>query len=104
MVEDCAKCQTYQNKQHKETMKPTPLPDLPWIEVASDIFDFEREQYLLTIDYYSRFIEVDKLSDLSSSTTIETLKSQFARHGIPEILRSDNGPQYSSREFERLLY
>ena len=100
MVEDCAKCQTYQNKQHKETMKPTPLPDLPWMEVASDIFDWEREQYLLTIDYYSRFIEVDKLPDLSSSTTIETLKSQFARHGIPEKLRSDNGPQYSSREFK----
>ena len=58
MVEDCAKCQTYQNKQHRETMKPTPLPDLPWIEVASDIFDWQREQYLLTINYYSRFIEV----------------------------------------------
>lgn len=90
---------THNVEFHKETMKPTPLPDLPWMEVASDIFDWEGEQYLLTIDYYSRYIEVDKLPDMSSSATIECLKAQFARHGIPEKLRSDNGPQYSSREF-----
>jgi transposase InsO family protein len=99
LVENCSKCQTFRNQQHKETMKPTPLPELPWMELASDIFDWEREQYLLTIDYYSRYIEVDKLPDQSSKSTIETLKSQFARHGIPEKLRTDNGPQYSSREF-----
>ena len=99
LIEDCSKCQTYQNKQHKETLRPTPLPDLPWVEVASDLFEFEGDHYLLTIDYYSRFIEVDRLKDQSSRTTIEVLKSQFARHGIPEKLRSDNGPQYSSQEF-----
>ena len=99
MVEDCAKCQTYQNKQHKETMKPTPLPDLQWMEVASDIFDWEREQYLLTIDYYSRFIEVDKLADLRSSTTTETPMSQFARNGIP---RGAENRQRSTIVFKRI--
>jgi len=27
------------------------------------------------------------------------MKSMFGRHGIPEIIISDNGPQYSSHEF-----
>ena len=99
MVEDCSICNTYQNQQHKEPMKPSKIPDLPWAEVASDLFDWKRDTYLLTIDYYSKFIEVDKLSDLSSSSTIESLKTQFSRHGIPEILRTDNGPQFSSKEF-----
>ena len=35
----------------------------------------------------------------TSFNVIVALKSIFARHGIPEIIRSDNGPQYSSREF-----
>ncbi|XP_069109439.1 uncharacterized protein [Argopecten irradians] len=34
-----------------------------------------------------------------SSATVAALKSIFARHGIPEIVFSDNGPQFSSRTF-----
>ena len=34
-----------------------------------------------------------------SSETIRAFKSVFARHGIPEQVRSDNGPQYDSPEF-----
>jgi transposase InsO family protein len=52
------------------------------------------------VDYYSKFIEVDKLGDMSSATTIDTLKGQISRHGIPEMLRTDNGPQFSSKEFD----
>ena len=100
-VSDCVMCNTYQNKQGRETMKATKTPDLPWVQVASDIFDWKGEHYVLTVDYYSKFIEVDKLTDMSSQCTIETIKSQISRHGIPEVLRSDNGPQYASREFAK---
>ena len=51
------------------------------------------------MDYYSKFIEVDKLENLSSAATIDALKSQMSRHGIAEKLRSDNGTQFASREF-----
>ena len=101
LVQDCDICQTFQNKQHSETLNPTPHPDLPWTEVASDIFDWKGSQYLLIVDYYSRYITVDKLEDMSSSSTIAVLKSQFCQHGIPETLRTDNGPQYSSEEFRQ---
>ena len=34
-----------------------------------------------------------------SSEAIRALKSIFARHGIPEQVRSDNGPHVDSAEF-----
>ena len=53
------------------------------------------------IDYYSRYIEIASLRNTNSSGVIQKLKTIFARHGIPEYLMSDNGPQFSSQEFKR---
>uniref|UniRef100_A0A1A8J489 Integrase catalytic domain-containing protein n=1 Tax=Nothobranchius kuhntae TaxID=321403 RepID=A0A1A8J489_NOTKU len=52
-----------------------------------------------SFDYYSNFWEIDYLPDTKSSTVIRKLKAHFARQGIPNIVFSDNGPQYSSTEF-----
>ena len=37
--------------------------------------------------------------DVNSSQTILQLKRIFSRHGNPDILLTDNGPQFDSREF-----
>ena len=55
--------------------------------------------HLLVIDYYSRFIEIAKLTSTTSQAIVSHLKSIFSRYGIPERLISDNGPQYASAEF-----
>ena len=56
--------------------------------------------YLIVIDYYSRYVEVAAMTKTTKSSEIITaLKSIFARHGIPEQVRSDNGSQYDSAEF-----
>ena len=57
---------------------------------------YKRQNYIVTVDYYLNFIEMDKLRDTSSRTTIKVLKTHFLRHGIPDVLVSDNGPQYVS--------
>ena len=51
------------------------------------------------IGYYSRYIEIAKLSTTTSSNVISHMKSIFARHGIPDILISNNGSQYAAQEF-----
>ena len=101
LVSDCPECQTYQNRQGKEPLKPTKIPDLPWMEIACDIMEWHGEKYMVTVDYYSKFIEVDKVPTQSSACAISAIKSQICRHGIPEILRSDNGPQFASAEFTK---
>ena len=78
---------------------PSKFPDLPWQEVASDLFVWNGIHYLLVIDYFLRYVEIAKLS--GESLSIEHLKSIFAKHGIPQLVVSDNGPQYSSQEFSK---
>jgi len=52
------------------------------------------------VDYHSSYIEVRRLDSLSSVFTLDKVKSIFSTHGIPEVVISDNGPQFSSREFQ----
>ena len=77
------------------------FPDRPWQVLGTHLFHFKGRDYLLVVDFYSRYIEMALLSSTSSSMVVHHLKSIFARHGIPEKLRSDNGPQYSSYEFKQ---
>lgn len=41
------------------------------------------------------------MKKITTSTTFEILRTVFARNGIPEQIVSDNGPQFTSREFEK---
>lgn len=75
------------------------LPDRPWQKLGADMFTLDSTNYLLVVDYYSRFVEVARLAPTRSEDVIVHLKSMFARHGIPEVLVSDNGPQFSSSHF-----
>ena len=72
--------------QHPEPLMPTKFPELPWQKVASDLFVWNGVHYLLVIDYFSRYMEIAKLSGESSANAIKHLKSIFARHGIPQEL------------------
>jgi transposase InsO family protein len=71
----------------------------PWQKIGTDLFEIQGRQYLVSIDYFSNFIEVDYLSTTTSSAVISILKKQFSRFGIPCIIVSDGGPQFSSQEF-----
>ena len=56
------------------------------------------KDYLVTVDYYSNFWEIE---NTLSSTIINKLRSHFSRHGIPDIVFSDNGPQFDCSEFRK---
>ena len=83
-------------------MIPSVIPDRPWQVIGTDICYVKKRPYLIVVDYFSKFIEVNYLASLMSFETINALKPVFARHGIPEVVCSDNGPQYNSAEFSKL--
>ena len=88
-------CQLVSTSQPPPPVTSTPFPDAPWEQLATDIHGPlpSGETLLVTVDYYSRFVEVNVLKMLtSSSVVIDRLHSLFARHRIPKGLRTDNGP------------
>ena len=99
MISRCTTCLEHQWQNTKEPMIPSRIPSKPWEMVATDLFTWDKSEYLVVVDYHSRYFEVAKLPDTKSTTVITYTKSVFARHGIPSEVISDNGPQYPLRDF-----
>jgi len=101
VVNNCMKCVELRS-QTVEPLKPTPLPDRPWQKVACDLCELQGKTYLVLVDYYSRYLEFALLDKGQGANIIVThLKSIFARHGIPEVLVSDNGGQFHNSDMAK---
>ena len=73
---------------------PTALPDnsLAGKKIGTNLFTPNGATYLVTSDYFSRYLEVARLPITTTSGVVPTLKPLFAKYGIPEEVVSDNGP------------
>ena len=101
LVGKCPICQKYGNAQPAEPLRPHEIPSRPWQVVATDIFMLEGTEYLLIADMYSKYPIVRKMPNHPTSTAvINALKEVFSEQGTPEKLVSDNGPQFSSAQFQ----
>ena len=101
MVRNCHMCEKATTPR-QEPLISTSLPDYPWRMIGMDLFELEIKHYLLVVDYFSCYPEVIYLKLTTSLDTTASLKSIFSRHGIPDSVRTDKGPQYSSRDFSKL--
>ena len=102
----CAECYGFQRvTKHvpPPPVKPTPMPQQPWEDLALDILGPlpSRENLLVLVDCHSRSIEV--VRSTTSKIISQRLDAQFARYGIPKSLRTDNGPNLVSNEIEDYL-
>ena len=101
LIDNCEACQSFKPAQQRERFQAHERPSLPWAKVATDLFAFEGRNYMVTVDYCTNFWEVDYLGqDTTSRSVINKLRAHFARHGTPQELVTDNGPQFTSREFQ----
>ena len=94
----CSTCVTFRRMNQKEPMIAHEIPERPWQKLGTDLCEIKGKNYLVVVDYYSKYIETALLRNKTAGTVIRHLKSIFARHGIPEELISDNMP-FNSKEF-----
>ena len=100
-VSNCSVCNIFQPSQGREPLNTYEIPVRPWNKVATDLFSLNGDNFIITVDYYSNFIEMECIKSTSSQSVIQALKMTFGCHGIPESLVSDNGPAYASDEFHK---
>ena len=98
-VAKCDVCAEYQTANPQQPMQTHKILERPWSRVGADPFSLYSKVYIVLVDNYSDFVEIDLLKNTNSSAVIKFLKAQFSRHGIPEVLVTDNGPQFVSGEF-----
>jgi len=53
-----------------EPLLQTNIPSHPWERVAVDLFQLKGKSYLVAVDYFSRYIEVQSLSSIPSASAV----------------------------------
>ena len=99
-ISKCGICNRYRPEQCKELLHPHKAPEIPSEKVGVDLFEMDRQTFLIAVDYYSGLFEVQDMTSTVASRVITILKSWFARHGIPITVMSDNGPPFNSESFQ----
>ena len=101
MIEKCSLCQENSAALRMEKFKYiSTVPPHPWHTLGMDLFYFRKQDFLILIDYFSKFLIVHKLPNSTSNAVIKELGLIFMEFGKPFILHSDNRPCYVSQEFQ----
>ncbi|XP_068235754.1 uncharacterized protein [Palaemon carinicauda] len=105
----CHECQMVGKPNQKITKAPLiPIPAVeePFTQIVIDIVGPLPKtktgfQYMLTImDRTTRFHEVIPVRGIKSGIVIKHLMDFFSRYGLPREIQSDQGSNFTSREFQ----
>ena len=101
LISQCEACCELQNNNKKEPLIAFDIPPTPWHTLASDLFFYDNENYLIVVDYYSKFPVVRKIPNITTEQVIKNMKLIFEDQGVPVKLVSDSGSQYLSAQFQQ---
>ena len=95
----CEVCLSHRSAPPREPLQQHDFVARPWSKIGADLCQIDGRTLLVVCDYYSNFIEVARLNTVTTRSVLRELLPMFARFGLPDVLVSDNGPQFASAEF-----
>lgn len=103
-VKQCNQCQINQPSPPAVPMHPWEWPEHPWERIHLDYAGpFLGKMFLVVIDAHSKWMEIEVVSSATTQTTVEHLRTMFARFGLPKVIVTDNGTCFTSSEFAEFL-
>ena len=102
-VKACSVCQRVRQMPAKLPLHPWVWPVRPFQRVHIDFCEDKKLYYLVLVDCHSKWVDIKPMKHITAERTIDELRLIFAEHGLPEQLVSDNGPQFTSVEFDTFM-
>ena len=98
----------------KQQSPSAPLTQVPYskrtwsmlaIDVLGELYGMPQQAryYIFLTDLYSKWPEVNPVSNVTSNSLIEFLSDMFSHCGLPEEIISDRGTRFVSQECEQFL-
>jgi len=103
-IRSCHLCQLVGPRAKPEPVRSSSLPGGPWQEISVDLLEVSNGEHLLVVvHHYSSLLGAILLKNTDAQQVIKSMEAIFRNHGLPEALRSDNGPPFASKELEGFL-
>ncbi|XP_063379687.1 uncharacterized protein K02A2.6-like [Cydia fagiglandana] len=100
----CAVCAAVADAPPAHEPRLWPWPERSWVRLHADFLGpLAGTKYLIVVDPHSKWIEAIKMSGTSASYVIDVFREMWARFGLPKQLVTDNGPPFTSTEFQGFL-
>ncbi|CAK1595246.1 unnamed protein product [Parnassius mnemosyne] len=100
----CSVCARVADAPERHEPRPWLWPERPWSRLHLDFLGpIGGATYLVTVDAHSKWVEVTAMSSISAKNVISKLREMWARFGLPRQIVSDNGPPFTSQEFQLFL-
>ena len=104
MLQSCNACAVLGADPILTVLHPWEWPKQPWYRIHVDYAGpLYGKMYLILIDAHSKWMDVHITNGCTTATTIEKLQLSFSTFGLPQVLVSDNGPAFSSAEFQHYM-
>ena len=105
LISSCEKCQEIRSSQPNEPMFTEITPTRIFEETSTDLFSYAGKEYLVYSDRFSGWPTIFQFNQGETKTKqiIYALRKCFADLGVPIRLRTDGGPQFTSRDFKKFM-
>ncbi|XP_026548545.1 uncharacterized protein K02A2.6-like, partial [Notechis scutatus] len=103
-VTTCNKCQKSRPTPPLAPVLDWETPRGAWSRIHIDFAGPTKGYtFLIVVDAYSNWLEVSVMNSTTTEAVTKQLRKLFAMHGLPDLLVSDNGPQFTALAFEQFL-
>ncbi|XP_058044030.1 uncharacterized protein K02A2.6-like [Ahaetulla prasina] len=103
-VANCPQCQASRSAPAAAPVRNWENPRNPWARIHVDFAGpFLGQTFLILVDAYSKWVDIALTPSPTAGAVVRVLETLFATHGLPDVIVTDNGAQFTSAYFQQFM-